>query len=159
MPATYVVTQADLEDRLGPSTVSQIYDDNNDGAADARPITRLIADAQARVLSFVRRAYDPGQIAILLATPPDLLISLVLDVAQCFACERYPTYCRFDGAAMLVRVSKDLELVATSKMRFDGVQGGAEDPLPHNVSGTVESGDPLNPAVPPKLWSDGMGDF
>jgi phage gp36-like protein len=159
MASTYIVAQVDIEDRLGPATVKQIYDDNNDGTPDVRAIARLIADSQARVMGYARRSYDPAQITLLLATPPDLLICLVLDVAQSLAFERYPTYCRFDGEKLLARVNKDLENLAKGILRVDGVQGNPADPVPLNVSGTVESGDPLNPAVPRKQWSDGMGDF
>src|SRR5213594_4098286 len=104
-----LITQADLENRIGVDVVRRIYDDNNDGTADAGPIGRLISDVESRVKASVRRGYNVADYATVIAQKPDLLVTLALDLAQGCAWQRFPTYVRFDGASLLKTAMEDLD--------------------------------------------------
>lgn len=153
-----IIAQVDLENRMSAAVVGRILDDNNTGVANTAPLAQLLSDGQSRVMGYVRRAYTPLQIQALLLSPPELLKSLCLDACQVYAFERFPTYCRIEPS-MIDRVQRDLENVASSRMRIDNADGQTTEPVPANVGGIIESGNPNKPAPRPKTFADGMGDF
>lgn len=157
-PALAIISQTDAENRMSAVVVGRIMDDGNTGIASAAPMAQLLSDGQARVMGYVRRAYTPAEIALILASPPELLKSLCLDAVQVYAFERFPTYCR-TSPEMMTRLQTDLDRVARSQLRFDGVTGNAQDPVPQNVGGIVESGNANAPAPVPAVFSNGMGDW
>ena len=158
-PTLAIVNQAKLEARLSASIVERILDDDNTGVPNPAPLAQLLSDGQSWVMGYVRRAYSAAECAQILAAPPELLVSLCLDACQIFAYERFPTYCRQPSQDMYKRLQDNLDRIATSRIRFDGITGNAQDPLPANVGGIMESGNPKNSAPVPAVFSNGMGDF
>lgn len=151
-----LIQQSDLEARLGADVVRRIYDDGNVGSANAASVARLITDSEARVKASVRRGHSQADYLLVIAQKPDLLVTLTLDVAQGYAWQRFPSYVRCDGAAILKTAMEELDRVALGKLRFDITSA---IPTPTNEGGTVRSGNPLLPTPKPKLFTDGTGDF
>lgn len=74
---TYATTQ-DLIDRFTQAELDQVADADNDGAADAEPVARALADADAEI-----DAALVGRYALPLLTPvPELLVRIACDLAR-----------------------------------------------------------------------------
>lgn len=87
------ITQADIELRLSPRTVLAIFDDDNDGVADADAVAAIIDDAEAHVDAALLGFIDMPAI-----NPADRLIKrAALNFAIAFSFERHPEYVRSFG--------------------------------------------------------------
>ena len=126
-------TKGDLEDRLSADVVRKCYDDNNIGTADSSPLGRLIRDASSKVDSYLRGMYP-----LPLATVPNEVQRLALDVAEAFAAKRFPEIVRKDWKELLKQAEKELESLRMGKTRLDVPTGQAPDP-PANVGARVGS--------------------
>ena len=145
-------TQADLENRVSAETVRQVFDDDNSGTADTGPLAELIADASSYVDGYLRGIY-----LLPLPTVPNEVKRLALDVACAYLSERHPEYVRYDGGKMMDRARKDLDELRKGKTRLDlpsSVFEGAK-----NEGGFIRSGNPDSPEIPPRMFTDGTGDF
>lgn len=93
--------------RLSPAVVTRIYDDNNDGTPDDEPIQQCLDDAGAKVDSYL----DPiGLIPNPMPDPPPReIVRLELDIAQAYACQRFPEAVRQDGEKLMKQAEADLD--------------------------------------------------
>lgn len=146
------ITQSQLEARLSAEVVRQIYDDDNNGSADASPIAQLLADASAKVASYLRGIYDLTAVA---ATPPAEVTRLALDVAVAYAAQRHPEYVRRDWQALMRAAEGDLEKLRKGTTRLDVV--GSPEPGA-NQGGSVSSVTTDADGLPARVFDD-MGDF
>lgn len=136
--AVVLITQTQLEARLSSNVVAQIYDDNNDGTADTNPITQLLSDASAYVLSWVAPAYgDPASFE---SSPfASELIRAALDAAVWMAAARHPEYVRRDWEKLKASNRQDM-LDLRTQMRSMGES--PPDPA-LTVGGISVSDDPV----------------
>lgn len=153
MPA-YIVG-ADIQNRIGAAAYLRLFDDNNDGAADADPIAQVIADAQAKVDGYLRGAYSLDEVA---ANPPNQVKRLCLDVAQAYLAMRHPMAVRIDWEKLLQAAERDLKRLRTGEIRLDVV--GAPEPAT-NEGGEYAVGDPdtYDATTFKRTFLDGTGDF
>ena len=135
MPYPYI-TQSDLEARISAATVRRIFDDDNDGSADASPVSRVLADASAKVAGYLRTMYSLDAVA---ANTPEEVKRLALDVAVAYLAMRNPEYFRADGGRLLDIAVKELQAIRRGESRLD-VEGSPEPA--QNAGGLVEQGDP-----------------
>lgn len=143
--------QQDLEARISPETVRQIFDDDYNGNVDGSAIARLQADSDSYVDGFLRGIYT-----LPLTVVPNEVKRLSLDVAVAYAVDRWPDYVRVDGEKLRERARGDLMDLRNGKTRLDVV--GTPEPGA-NEGGTVLSGDPDDPTPRDKFFIDGTGDF
>lgn len=152
MPYPYF-TSDDLEDRLSRDVVRQILDDNNDGAADANAVDRLLKDASSKVASYLRGTYDLDAVK---TNTPNEVVRLALDVAEALAARRHPEHVKGKDWEKLMRaVESDLTKLRNGVTRLDVI--GTPEPA-KNVGVQFASGDPNKPELPPR-FSDDFGDF
>ena len=151
----------DLEARVSPQTVREVFDDDNSGTPSDTAIARLIADACSKVDSYLQPIYvlpltptfdeagDPGH-----ATPiwPTEVVRLSLDVAVAMLAQRHPEYVRRDWERLMKAAEDDLMKLRKSLTTLErptppepGANQGA-----HLTSNTGEA--------PPPIFGD-MGDF
>lgn len=103
--AVQLVTLEQVEDRLSPHVVRQIYDDANDGAVSKTAIARLIDDATAWVLSWVTPTYTTS----ITDTPYAAeLVRLTLDAVEWMAAKRHHEYVRYDWEKLKADNRQDL---------------------------------------------------
>ncbi len=121
------LVQADLEDALGINTVTAIFDDDQDGVADARPIQACIDYATAECDAFLRTL--AGVTATLTAVPADVKFA-ALDFAVAYAMRRRPDVARAMGeaswAAYYKAAIEKMERFASEAQRFSGLVGPAQ---------------------------------
>lgn len=146
-------TQGQLEARLSKTTVTRIFDDDNDASADSDPIAGLIRDATSKVRAWLGPTYDLDQID---PTKQDEVVRLALDVASAMAAQRHPEYVRIDGYKMMEQAERDLTTLRKGLTNL-GIKTAPEPAA--NQGGEVESGDPDFPDIKPKFFIDGTGDF
>src|SRR5687767_10948560 len=101
----YYITPEQLELALGPSTYLVLFDDDNDGTANATAVDLVLFCAHARVVA--RLAKEASVIPDPLpATPPGLLVVAELLYARHYAYDRQPEYARTQGVAVLAEAEK-----------------------------------------------------
>lgn len=157
LPLRYGILQSDLEDRLSADEVVAILDDNNDGAADANPVLRLLADA----ISFVEGAAAPHYLLTTmraLSPVPNDLIRLILDAAEWMAVKRHPEVQRGHAWDKLREVNRQDILDWAKGMRRLDTDGPPEPSLTQGGKTVSEIGQPPPNASPPKVFDD-MGDY
>lgn len=147
MAYPYIV-KSDVEKRLSAAVLQQIYDDDNDGTADADPVGSLCADASSKVASYLRGIYDLDAIA---SAPPHEVIRLSLDVAVAYAAQRFPSYVRRDWEKLMKGAESDLDKLRRGVTRLD-VKLTPEPAA--NEGGSVSSGDPDDPEPKAKFFQD-----
>lgn len=146
------ITQADLEARISAQRVKDILDDDNSGTADATAVTRILADASAKVAGVLRGIYDLTAVA---TTTPEEVKRLALDVAVVYAAQRHPEVVRRDWQPLLKAVQYDLESLRTGKTRLDVVS--TPEPAA-NEGGSITSTVVDDDDQPARVF-DNMGDF
>lgn len=154
MPYPYI-TQSDLENRISANVVRRIFDDDGDGTADAAAITRILADASAKVAGYLRTMYTLADIE---ASTPEEVKRITLDVAVAYLTIRNPEYFRGDGAGLLKIAVDELKALRTGESRLD-VEGSPEPA--ENAGGLVEEGDPslYQPDTFKPTFGWGFGDY
>lgn len=144
MPYPYI-TQAELEARVSPAVVRRILDDATIGIADADAVTRIIADASAKVAGFLRESYSLDAVS---ASTPEEVKRLTLDVAVVYLRQRHPEFARGDWVELDRSVTRDLNSLRTGNTRLDVVG----PPEPHQSVGRARvTSNPLSG------WSDDDG--
>jgi hypothetical protein len=112
MSGEALFTQADLEFRVGKTSIARIFDDDGTGIATSGPIARLVADGSSTTWAYLPVGYelpdDPLTVGVKLV--PEYLRKLALDVAQATAYIRHPEFNRTDGHEMLKTAKLDLKL-------------------------------------------------
>lgn len=87
------INQIDLENALSSATIIQLFDDDDDGVADADAVASVIDRAEAEVESWMI-----GDYSFPLNVPTDRLLKhSALDYAVAFSFERHPEYVRTFG--------------------------------------------------------------
>jgi|GEM_PF-3694587 len=110
------ISQQDLENALGASLVTAIFDDDNDGAPETAAITACLAYGDAECNSFLRGVYGAS---VPFTSPPDEVKFAALDFCCAYAARRRPELAHTLGANPF----KDFYDAAVAKMkRYASVQ-------------------------------------
>lgn len=133
------ITRQDLEDRLTRKIVKLIFDDNEDGAPDLKPVNRLLFDATSFVAGLIEGQYPltafPAGSAL-----PNELVRITLDVASAMCALRHPRIVRVDGKAMLATAREELKELKSGVSRMDLTPGTATAVKPGNIGGRLYDG-------------------
>lgn len=123
---TYATTK-DLADRFTQAELDQVADADGDGLADAEPVARALADADAEIDSALI-----GRYALPLAAPvPELLVRIACDLAREALHADRPTEVIQDRAKVARALLAD---IAAGRRRFDV----AAAPAAESSQGLVE---------------------
>jgi hypothetical protein len=149
-----LVTQAQLEDRVGASTLNRVYSDgSDDGTARIDAIDSLRRDGSSKVLGFIGLVYSVDLIEETQAE----IVRLTLDVCQAYIAQRHPEFMRgLDGYKMMTQAETELERLRKGLTNL-GISGSPEPAA--NQGGEVLSGDPDNPCPPPQFAINGTDFF
>jgi hypothetical protein len=150
-----LVTQAQLEDRIGAATLNRIYaDGSDDGVARIDAVNSLIRDGSSKVLGFIGLVYD---VDLIDEANQAEIVRLTLDACHAYAAMRHPEFLRsVDGYKMMQQVDKDLKSLREGLTNL----GTKDPPEPAaNQGGEVLSGDPDNPCPPPQFAINGTDFF
>lgn len=152
------LTQTDLNRAIGADLVLRLFDDDNDGTADASTLADVIADADAEVNGYIGRVYSPATLA---ADPPATLRRLAVDVAVQLAYLRRPESLNDKGEtpweARYRRALAKLDEIRAGKFRLDV---DADPARPANVRGAgLYSSTGAVDATDLGFIKDGSGDF
>lgn len=149
-------TQTDLENALGVQIVKAIFDDDNDGVADAAPVAACCAYGSAECDSFLRGQYA---VSFPISPVPDELKFAAVDFGCAYAARRRPDLTRAMGEqpwTMFRQAAiEKMKQFAVSLQRLPPSVG-----TPANVGAQVRTGDAARPELPspPRVFDD-MGDF
>lgn len=110
-----LITRAQLENRLGKTTVQRIFDDNNDGAIDKDTVEQILADASSKVRGALGPWYDSAT-----TTPANSLVAeelrrIALDAAVAMAAQRKPTIIKMDWVDLMKQVDTDLKRIQNGR--------------------------------------------
>ena len=148
------ITQVELESRVSAQVVRRVLDDDNNGTADANPVTRLLADASAKVAGYLRGIYSLDAVA---ATTPEEVKRITLDVAHAYLMLRHPEWVRGDGHELMKLATAELKDLRNGVSRLD-VEGSPEPAA--NTGGTVIQGDlDVSESVFAPTFGHGFGDY
>lgn len=157
------IKQKDVEDRVSEVALERITDDDNDGDADGDSVRRMIEDAEADLFGVLDTQYslDAVVAAMKVASPSDaikrsraLLKSIALDLVEGRLYVRHPEYGRQDGADIIARGDKRLDMLSKSRMTLPGIA-----PAAANVGADTTADDPDLDPNPPRTWGSGTGLF
>lgn len=151
-----IITQADLEARLGVQMVKAILDDDNTGNAESYAVARILEDASSKVLGYALAAgYD---LAALSAAPPNELKRLALDAAEALAARRHPEVVRKNWVELDEVNTKELVNLRKGATRLDVANGTGIEPPATRVT-SIKVGGSVEPDELPDRVFDDMGDF
>ena len=150
MAGAYIDGDA-LRLRVTATAYVGIFDDDNDGAVDEDAVEQCIRDAEAYVNGYLRGIYT-----LPLASVPDQVRRIALDVAEAYAYQRNGTYARRDATALFERVRDELKDIRKGIIRLDVM--GTPEPAANQVGGP-RSGNPDAPDPLPAVFLNGTGDF
>lgn len=146
-----------LERRMSPKTLKRIFDDNNVGNSDNDSVEALLADAEAKVNSYLAPL---GILPLTDPIPPEVT-RLDLDVAVAYAAQRHPeaVAVNHDWMKLMEQAEKDLCRLRDGKTMLGltppdpaANHGGA---IYDNVTSTTTSGSTCTTGG---FWDD-TGDF
>lgn len=147
-------SQTDLENALGKNIVKGIFDDDQDGAADAAPMTACLAYGTAECDSFLRGVLD---VTFPISPVPDELKFAAVDFCCAYATRRRPDVVRAMGeqpwTTFRDSAVEKMKRYAKSQQRLPDTVA-----VPANVGAEVRSGDASAPDVAPRMWDD-LGDY
>jgi hypothetical protein len=148
-----LVSQAQLEDRIGAATLNRIYSDgSDDGIARIDAIDSLRRDGSSKVLGFIGLVYD---VDLIDEANQAEIVRLALDACHAYAAMRHPEFMRgVDGYKMMQQVDKDLKALREGMTNL-GIKDPPEPAANHGVR--VLSGDPLCPDKFTPRFSDNWG--
>lgn len=138
--AYQLITQAQLEARVGARDLARALDENNDGAPDPVAVTELCKSASSTVLVYLGATMDLSAIAQAASEETAYaVVNLTLDVATAMLSRRAPMVVRLEGgwieAMKLAQGSLKLLREAFTKLDTPGPPNPAA-----NSGGTVYSG-------------------
>ena len=123
-----LITQAQLENRLSATVVRRIYDDDNNGTADAAPVALLLLDASSKVAGALGPVYPIDTIREMDAAElPGEVVRIALDVAHAMAAQRHPEFVKGDWVELMKAADRDLKMVRDTTHNL-GVTGDPEPP-------------------------------
>jgi hypothetical protein len=102
---TPVITQQDVEDRIGPERLAQLLDDDGDGVADAPLVGRLLQQATDRGAGRLLKAFSADQIAKLAAADAGLRDAFV-DLFLMFAGQHRPEFVDANGRSVFAEIGR-----------------------------------------------------
>jgi phage gp36-like protein len=143
-----------LEKRLSAQVVRRIYDDNNDGDADASPLLQVCEDAEARFESFCAGIYD---LAALRTAPSTEAIRLCLDCAEAMAYRRFPRAAARDWLPLWQAVETELKDLRSRKSELN--TQGTPEPAANDGGGFYVQGTEDTTEQPETFMHEGFGDF
>lgn len=143
--AAPLITRKQLENRLGREVVQRIYDDNNDGVADADPINQVLSDASSKVRGGLP-LYNPDDLTPANALLTDELRRLALDAAVAMTAQRHPGYTKYNWVELMEQIDADLDRIRKGQASL----GSNASPTPADHSISVVSGVPNYP--PYDFW-------
>jgi len=143
----------DLENRLSAEVVLQIFDDDNDGEADAGPIARLQLDSDSFVEGYLRGVFPLEAVR---TVKPNQVVRLSLDYAVAQCAKRHPEYVKRDWKALEKAVTDELEQIRMGKVRLD-IETSPEPGA--NQGGEAWDGGSDSSVEPAKSFTCTMGDF
>jgi phage gp36-like protein len=76
------ITNADIEERVGPAALIQLADDDGNGVADAGVVDEARLGAEGEVNSYLARRYQTPIDLAVHASLSDVLASVTLDLAE-----------------------------------------------------------------------------
>ena len=132
-----MITADDVRRRLGPDRVRRLYDDNNDGVADAAPLQQLAEDASSKVRGGLP-GYDPDDLSPANALLTTELRRLALDAASAMAAQRCGS--GMEWVPMMQQVDADLDRIRKGQASL----GSNANPTPADHSVAVVSGAPTS---------------
>lgn len=136
MSDPYYCSSDELRIALGTATFLAIFDENNDGTADAEAVTLVQVRAHARVVSRLVDVFGANIPASLSTTAPILLKDAELDYATALAWQRHPEYVRAHGKneaiAAMERADQTMARVQSAIARLSDFAT-----KPANVGGVV----------------------
>jgi phage gp36-like protein len=156
------IVRHDVENRVSPQVVREIFDDDTDGEPDKGAVERAIADAESRVESYLRKTGYLETLRVVAADDrdnvPNEVKRLCLDLVEARMWERFPEYVRADGAKLYDRVTDELRDLARGITRLDDID--TVEPT-RQVTVEARSGDSDDPTpVDPTFNTPGaFGDF
>lgn len=153
MPA--IITEAQFENRLGREVVARIYDDNNDGVADANPVIQLLEDASSKVRGAIGPVFDSLQLTAANSSDASELRRITLDVAVAMAAQRHSGYVRYNWRDLMEQADKDLKMLRTGMSNLGGT---LQPPEAASNQGGYSSADELSVDESPRKF-DFFGSF
>ena len=157
------ITTANIQSRLGEKLMLRLYDSDGDGslADETTDLTQLKTDATSYVAGFLRPIYTLAAVdAAVTAGTCNEVVRLTLDVAESYACRRWPEVARHRNWQEIIdRADTELKAIRRGDRRLD-VDGTPEPAA--NVGGEWGQGDPslFDSSDPPETFTvDGFGDF
>lgn len=151
-----LITQADIEQRIGAAELVRLLDDDGDGVADSGNVTWALTAASAIAKGILYRAFSSEtKIEALVAADPGVLNDVV-EIAVGLAGTRRPQLLGADGRSPYSHWRKDaearLDRVASAKTRAIGeATAGLNETVYSNVSPTrtpLFAATKLNPTGP-----------
>ncbi len=147
-----LVAQGDLENALGAPIVAAIFDDDQDGVADAAPI-QACCDWAEEECNAVLRTLGPANLQLPVANPSKQLKFIATDFALVYATRRRPDLLKAMGQKSWTDfydvVTKKMERYAKEGQRFGADVGAAQ------VAAALPSGN----AAPPGALAASPIDF
>lgn len=152
-PLAPLFTTQELSDRIGSAVLAKIFDDDDNGTADAGPLAQIAADAASKVRGKLGPVYP---VAMLLEGPATELRRIALDIGHAMAAIRHPGFVKVDGIAMMKLAQADLE-----EVRLGVANLGTDDPPEpaKNQGGEVVDGTGADDNFRDPVFMNGMGDY
>ena len=144
-------TKVQLERRLGHAVVASLFDENNTGGADNETVDDVLADASAKVDSYLAPL---GVLPIAVPYPREI-VRLTLDVASSYAVQRHPEATHLDWEKLMAQAEKDLDRLRMGKTMI-GVT--PPDPAANHGGEVYNNVVTQEDAETPSPWDD-LGDF
>ncbi len=151
-------TQMDLEHQLSPSTVRQLYDDQNDGQVYVEAIQAVLERASVMVDSYLARVYKgPFPVA---GTPQKMIRMATIEFAIAYSFERHPEYVHTYGEEYRAstrekRAHAMMERIANATQE---IADWLEQPKQLNIGGIITTSGPRTILDNPDGTPNG-GDF
>lgn len=160
----YLFTQAELEAEVSSEVVRQVFDDDNNGAADPLAVDRQREASATYILSGLRRVY-PTLVTNVTAWQSDLslvppkLKQMALDHTVACMAKRHATYVRRDWKKLLDYVDDQIGRIRKTGLDSLGIDEAPEPAT--NQGGSIIAPGGLVGEAPPSFFNGcgGLGDF
>lgn len=141
-PIVYA-TQEDLEGALSQSTVTALFDDDNNGQVDTKAIMAVLNRASRMVDSYLARVYD-GPFPVPQTPVPEVIKVVTLEFAIAYSYERHPEYVhtygeQYRSKSKFERAESMAERLCTGQLEIPDWQ---LQPKAKNIGGIIISDGP-----------------
>lgn len=148
-----IITQADIEDRIGQHALRRCLDHDNDGMADSGAVAAALADGIAFAKSYLLMAYDDD---LLEANAPAEAKRLCVRSVLAHLYIMKPEVFRIDGHEVLKEVRMELKDIAANKRRMSD---SAPDPAAQTAAEAVPTDEDVDIEKLDHYFVDGTGSF